>query len=222
MIQRLWDFIAGREPVLASTGLAAVVTAAIGVLSAAGVWDPNPELVAAIGALVAALAGFAARPVVTPTVSPAERKVKRLLDRQTTIGGTDTVADDTRLPDEGGVPLSMIILLVAVFLILGGLFATCDALWEDPDEENDLGLPALVVNHDCDYYGDCGGDRYGYGSDYGSEDQNRNRGRNRGAFSPGPFDDSPVDAFNNACLPGATCYYDGQRGDEPPPEEARA
>lgn len=43
-----------------------------------------------------------------------------------------------------------------------------------------------------------------------NEDRNRNRNRNRGAFSPGPFDRSPVDAFNGntVCLPGSTCYSD--------------
>ncbi len=47
----------------------------------------------------------------------------------------------------------------------------------------------------CDREGNC-------------NDQRKCQGDNcRGSFSPGPFDHSPVDAFNNACLPGATCYY---------------
>lgn len=63
-----------------------------------------------------------------------------------------------------------------------------------------------------------GGDQ-SYEDQWSNEDRNRNRNRNRGAFSPGPFDDSPVDAFNGnvVCLPGSTCYAD--RGDEPPPNE---
>lgn len=199
MLTKLTDWILGREPVLASTGVAAVVTALAGVLTAFNVIDLTAEQIAALGALVAALAGFAARPVVSPVASPAERQVTRMRQRVAEEAKTDTVADDTRLPDEGGIPLAMIILLVVVFLFLAGLFASCDALWDDADEENDLGMPALVLDHDCDYYGDCGGDRYGYGSDYGSEDQNRNRNRNRGAFSPGPFEDSPID-FRDNCI----------------------
>lgn len=56
------------------------------------------------------------------------------------------------------------------------------------------------------------------GGDYGNgNDQRRcHNGQNcRGSFSPGPFEDSPVDAFNGNCLPGATCYYDGRQGQEP-------
>lgn len=35
--------------------------------------------------------------------------------------------------------------------------------------------------------------------------------KHRGNFSPGPFEDSPVDAFNGntICLPGSTCYAGG-------------
>ena len=89
--------------------------------------------------------------------------------------------------------------------------------------------PAFIASHesggyegDCDpEWGDCG-----YRQDYdqwNNEDRNRNRNRNRGAFSPGPFDDSPVDAFNGnvVCLPGSTCYSDDRRGEEPPPEDQR-
>lgn len=41
-----------------------------------------------------------------------------------------------------------------------------------------------------------------YDQNYGSrDDRNRNRDRNRGAFSPGPFDRSPVDIHdNNLCI----------------------
>lgn len=72
----------------------------------------------------------------------------------------------------------------------------------------------LAYHEECDpSWDDCGSDDYSH--DYSSRDRNRNRGRNRGAFSPGPFDDSPVDAFNGntICLPGSTCYDD--RRDEP-------
>lgn len=70
-----------------------------------------------------------------------------------------------------------------------------------------LSLVASPAAADHDYY-----DRDG---DYSNEDRNRNRDRNRGAFSPGPFDDSPVDAFNNItiCLPNSTCHVE-RRPDE--------
>jgi hypothetical protein len=70
------------------------------------------------------------------------------------------------------------------------------------------------ANHDdrdCDWEGNCGQQEYRH--DYSNHDRNRNQHRDRGAFSPGPFDRSPVDAFNNLCMPGATCYY------EPRPSE---
>jgi hypothetical protein len=51
--------------------------------------------------------------------------------------------------------------------------------------------------YDACYDGD------GYSQDYdgqwSNEDRNRNRNRNRGAFSPGPFDRSPID-FSNSCI----------------------
>ena len=54
---------------------------------------------------------------------------------------------------------------------------------------------------------------------WNGNDRNRNRDRNRGAFSPGPFDDSPVDAFNGntICLPGSNCYTDDRQreGEQP-------
>ncbi len=114
-----------------------------------------------------------------------------------------------------------IIGIVVVLLLLG----VC-ALVNDDNDDPDSYRPVQVASHD--YHGDDGcwdgecydGDGYQqrYDQNYGSrDDRNRNRGRNRGAFSPGPFDRSPVDAFNRICMPGATCYYDGQ-GDQQPPE----
>lgn len=97
---------------------------------------------------------------------------------------------------------------IIVILAIVGFFALCN---ESDGEVNTLGRLELA-SHEWD-----GGDQ-DYDSNYGSEDdRNRNRNRNRGAFSPGPFDDSPVDAFNNVCMPGATCHYDGRQGQEEPP-----
>ena len=86
-------------------------------------------------------------------------------------------------------------------------------------------IAALVVgmfpgtsfaNHDrdCDWEGNCG--QQDYRHDYSNHDRNRNRDRDRGAFSPGPFKDSPVDAFNGntICLPGSTCYSDRKEPDQ--------
>lgn len=63
---------------------------------------------------------------------------------------------------------------------------------------------------DCDSNGDCG--EHDYRQDYGSYDRNRNRGRNRGAFSPGPFDRSPLD-FRNACI-SLDCSNRDKRDDQ--------
>jgi hypothetical protein len=150
---RLLDWILGREPVVTATGIAAVVTAGLGVGAVFGL-PVTAEQIAAIGALAAALAGWVARGAVTPVASPGERKVARALKQPPT---GDTVADDSRLPDDGGVPLAMIILVVVGVLVVGGFVASCDAIFSDEDEINDLGLPALVVDHDCYEYGDCGG-----------------------------------------------------------------
>ncbi len=120
----------------------------------------------------------------------------------------------------GSVPLALIIGVVIVLVLLGGLGMCGDALFEDEDERNDLGMPALVLDHEYDdggYYddgGQYGGER---GDDWNNEDYNRNRGRDRGAFSPGPFRDSPVSII--ICPPGTQyCGSDGGRSDQPPNE----
>ena len=71
MLDRLVSFLVDREPVASATGLAGVVTAALGVVSALGV-DLDAELVAAIGVLVTALAGWLARKRAWSPVSHAE------------------------------------------------------------------------------------------------------------------------------------------------------
>lgn len=62
---------------------------------------------------------------------------------------------------------------------------------------------------DCDANGDCGGQSYD--GQWSNEDHNRNRNRNRGAFSPGPFDRSPVDASHNQI-----CVMPGSCSSQPP------
>lgn len=130
MLSRIVNWVVGREPVAASTGLAAVVTAALGLAAAFG-FGITPEQIAAVGALAAALAGWAARPAVTPT--------RKLSQGPHTIDG-----------HAGSVPLALLILVGLFVVVVAGL-ATCgDALFEDEDERDDLGLPALVAYHDED------------------------------------------------------------------------
>jgi hypothetical protein len=76
---KILDWVLGKEPVATATGIAAVVTAALGVAATFGL-GVTPEQIAAIGALAAALAGWAARPHVTPILSPAERQVRRSIE----------------------------------------------------------------------------------------------------------------------------------------------
>lgn len=200
MLTKLTDWIIGKEPVATGTGIAALVTAALGVAAAFGLGITTAQI-AAVGALAAALAGLFGRAQVTPVTTPALRRI-------------DREAPPPPAMPRGSVPLAALIAIGVGILILAGVFTTCDALFEDQDEDQDLGMPALVLDHDCYEYGDCEGQGY---DQWNNQDENRNRNRNRGSFSPGPFDRSPVDAFNGntVCLPGSTCYSDR----EPPPEE---
>lgn len=102
-------------------------------------------------------------------------------------------------------------LAIAGAIIFFAFFIGCIAVANDGDDDG-LGRQQLVSHEYCEDNSDCYGGSYE--QDYSNQDRNRNRDRNRGAFSPGPFDDSPVDAFNNTCLPGATCYYDGRRNED--------
>jgi hypothetical protein len=211
---KLLDWIIGREPVATATGLAAVVTAGLGVAAVFGL-DITAEQIAAIGALAAALAGWAGRRAVTPVTSPADRQVQRLFARQKI--GEDTPADD------GSIPLALIILIGLAVLLLLGLGVCTDALFHDEDEPDDLGhAPIVRISHerDCDDWNGGCGDQYSSGGDYG-HNRRDDRNRNRGAFSPGPFDRSPVD-FSNSCISlDCSGRDDGRRrrGDEPPPAE---
>lgn len=113
-------------------------------------------------------------------------------------------------------PLAVII---GVIFLAGVLVAGCVALVNDDDT---LGRVQLVSHEyrdggDCEWEGDCGGQDY---DQWNNEDRNRNRNRNRGAFSPGPFDRSPVD-FSNSCISLDCSGRDEgrRRRDEPPPDE---
>jgi hypothetical protein len=176
MLIKLLDLIAGKEPVATATGLAGLVTAFLGVAAAFGA-DITAEQIAAIGVLAAALAGWAARRVVSPVMTPGERQLNRALDREAalTVG---RIADAEQEAERGGIPLAAVILLAVLVFVMVGFLATCDALFDDEDEDNDLGsMPARALNHErdrCYDDGDCGG---GEGDEYGD---------GRGGYSGGP------------------------------------
>jgi hypothetical protein len=126
--------------------------------------------------------------------------------------------------ERGTVRTALAVIGFAVVALVVGTCVACT------DDDKDSFGPIQLVSHRYDDGGgyddggecwdeyDCRGREYGdgysqrYDQNYGSrDDRNRNRNRDRGAFSPGPFRDSPVDAFNNVCMPGATCNYDGRR-----------
>lgn len=124
MLIKLIDWIAGREPVGAATGIAAVVTAGLGVAAAFGAPVTETQI-AALGALAAALAGWAARRVVSPVMTPEERRVDRMI--------TSTApADDGQL----GILVGILVVLV---LAMVGLFAICT------DDEEALRMQLISV-----------------------------------------------------------------------------
>lgn len=165
MIHRLLQFIATREPVAATTGLAAVIIATLGVAAAFGA-NITETQIAAIGTLAAAIAGWLGRSAVTP-----------ILGNRTEIGTWTEQPSDPR----GSIPVAMIIVLGLVLFIIAGIAVSCDAMFEDEDEVNDLGAPALILDHD-DWGGGSDGNAGGEyeggrgGSDYdGDGDGNRCR-----------------------------------------------
>ena len=185
-MHRLLNFVVGREPVATATGVAAVVTALAGVLTAFDVLELSAEQIAAVGALAAALAGWLGRSAVSPVrPSPAH-------------------------PQRGSVPLALIILVLLGVVLLAGL-ATCgDALFEDEDERNDLGLPALVVDHDCWEYGDCGGGRDRYGDGRGGYSGGPSGGYYEGGKSGDQdYGDGDGDRCRNFCFYGVPAPGEG-------------
>lgn len=112
-------------------------------------------------------------------------------------------------------------IIIGIVFLAGVLVAGCVALVNDEDS---LGRVELVSHEyrdggDCEWEGDCGG-QYSSGGDYG-HNRRDDRHRNRGAFSPGPFDRSPVD-FSNSCISLDCSGRDEgrrRRRDEPPPDD---
>jgi hypothetical protein len=198
MLAKLLDWVTGREPVAAATGLAGLVTATLGVAAAFGL-GISPEQIAAVGALAAALAGFVARGAVTPVAGPRERQEG---PRGEYAGGTF---------EQGGVPLALIILVALGVAVVAGLGFCGDALFEDEDEVNDLGAPALILDHDggdpCWDYGDCGG---GYDERNGGSGDGRGGDGRFGGGRSGDYDGGPGDDCRNAC--GNTIIVPDPRG----------
>lgn len=99
---------------------------------------------------------------------------------------------------------------IALIFLAGVLAASCAALVNDEDSL----APIVLVSHEGDCWGDeC--DQWSQGGDYG-HNRRDDRNRNRGAFSPGPFDRSPID-FSNSCI-SLDCS-DRRRDDDRPPDQ---
>ena len=153
MIGRVLEFVIGREPVAAG----AIVTALVGLAVAFGA-DLTEEQVAGISALAVALVGWLARKAVTPL-------------------GYHPTRGEVGIRGEQG--LAPIWILVGVALLIAAVFVTCDAVWDDDDEADDMGAPAWVAGGD-----DNRGGRNENGRDCeGSEDCS--------TLSPS-FEDSPI------------------------------
>lgn len=190
-IGKLLEFIVGREPVASATGLAGLITALLAVATAFGLPLTTTQI-GAIGAAAAALAGFLARKAVTPVRPPAPEQ----------------------FGEAGGIPLALLVLIALGIVVMLGLAFCGDALFNDEDEVNDVGLPALVVNHECDpYYEDCGyddgGDRYGDGR--GGYSGGPSGGYYEGGKGGSDYDgDGDGDRCRNLCFYGVP--YPGQPG----------
>lgn len=79
-----------------------------------------------------------------------------------------------------------------------------------------------IAYHDyCDSDDSCYNEDNGHS--YDNYDRNRNRNRNRGAFSPGPFDRSPVDIHdNNVCIsPDCSSHQGSGDQDKNPPRSGK-
>jgi hypothetical protein len=104
--------------------------------------------------------------------------------------------------------------MIRGIVLTAALVLTPSAAWahhDGYDERSRCGY-----DYECSERGDYSGDQE---YDQWNSDQRNHNGRERGAFSPGPFDDSPVDAFNGntICLPGSTCTPDDRQREEQPP-----
>jgi hypothetical protein len=158
MLSKLIDFVTGREPVATATGIAAVITAGLGLGATFGL-AITVEQIAAVGALAAALAGWVARRVVTPVAGPTEHQ------------------------DRGSIPLAVIVFVGLIVVLALGLALCGDALFQDESEKGDLGIGRAQIvhsaseqkartepaDHECWDYGDCGDGGSGGNTGYDGE-----------------------------------------------------
>lgn len=164
MIGRLVEFVVGREPVAAG----AVVTALVSLAVAFGA-DLTEEQVAGISAVVVAVVGWLARKAVTPL-------------------GYHPGRGEVGIRGEQG--LAPIWVLVGLALLIAAVFVTCDAVFDDEDEVDDIGLVWAAGDGD-----DNRGGRNDNGRDCeGSEDCS--------TLSPS-FEDSPI----IICIEPGACQF---------------
>jgi hypothetical protein len=201
MLGKVLDWIVGREPVATATGLAAVVTAALGVGAAFGL-DVTAEQIGAVGALAAALAGWLGRSAVTPVAKRGPLPVEVVEDRR---------ADEASRILDGHEHGGLAVGLIAFVLIVVFGAAVCVALTNEEEVEDGWAPVELADNEPCSDEGACqnrsGNCRETQQGGYCSDDD----------LSPS-FEDSPVrDSFNfgPVCMPMATCHFDGQPQEQP-------
>lgn len=121
------------------------------------------------------------------------------------------------MASERGGPVAGFFLAIGALVIFFGLLAvSCGACTSSSHKS--LGKIQLVAYQDdrerCDSDQDCSDQSYD--GQWSNEDHNRNRNRNRGAFSPGPFDRSPVDVHDNQVCISPDCSHHGDDKKQPP------
>jgi len=160
LLDRLVGWALDQEPVRAATGLAGGVAAVIGVLAAWDVWEPSPEQIAAIAALVTWVAGAMARRRAWSPASVEQLRVVTAGEAATrtavdlgraavgpagdiTEEGLDVVSDVidevTGTEDDPEAGLAPIAVLIGLAVLIAALFWTCDAVFDDEDEADDVG-----------------------------------------------------------------------------------
>lgn len=164
-----------REPILTVGVLEAVLVAAV----AFGADLDAGQVAALVGLAGAVLALFSRQAVVSPAT--LADKIGEIPARA--VGGLAGRLVGARAKTErGSVPLGLIIFAVVIVALAGGIAVSCDAMFEDEDEVDDLGAPALILDHEDDWDGGSDGNSGGEyeggrsGDDYdGDGDGNRCR-----------------------------------------------
>lgn len=160
-----------HEPILT----AALVEAALVCAVAFGL-DLDAGQVTALTALAGAVLAIWSRQAVVSPATLADT-IGEIPARA--VGGIAGKLAGARADQRGSAPLAMILFVLVIIALLGGIAVSCDAMFEDEDERDDLGL--VVYDHD-DWGGGSDGNSGGEyeggrgGSDYdGDGDGNRCR-----------------------------------------------